>query len=207
MTQKSSLPPRHDRWADWAVIGVLALALLLGWAVMALAQGNRSVYTDAAAGLTVHYPQDWLLTAAEGTAFRAVDPHSGDFRTAYEVRVQPIGAAEATTGTLTMVLNNASLARAPKSTAYRLFDVVEGRPIDGQPSMEATYVYVQEGSNLFVQRMPVIVMGLDVAVAHLDPTGDQAGGQAYVFTLLAAQDAFDQALPAFRRFVESAEIQ
>jgi hypothetical protein len=199
MAQQPSVRTRRDRWADWAVIGVLAAALLLGWAVMALAQGQRNVYTDDAAGLTVSYPRDWLVRTDDTVLFRAVDPRSGDFKTAYEVRVQPIGAATATTATLTVVLNNASLARAQNATAYRLFDVVEGQEIGGQPSMEATYVYVQEGSNLFVQRMPVVVLGLDVAVAR--------GEQAYVFTLLAAQDAFDQAEPAFRRFVESAEIQ
>jgi hypothetical protein len=199
MAQDTSVRTRRDRWADWAVVGVLVLVLLLGWAVMALAEGQRDAYTNDTAGLSVRYPKDWLLKADETVAFRAVDSHSGDFKTTYEVRIQPVGASEATTPTLTVVLNNASLARAQKATGYRLFDVVEGKEIDGQPSMEATYVYVQEGSNLFVQRMPVVVLGLDVAVKR--------GDQAYVFTLLAAEDAFDQAEPAFRRFVGSAEIR
>jgi hypothetical protein len=199
MTQTSPVRGRRDRWADWAVIGLLALALLLGWAVMALAEGQRNVYTNAAAGLTVYYPRDWLLTSDETVAFRAVDAQAGEFKTTYEVSVHPLSAWETTTSTLAVVLNNASLARAQNATAYRLFDTVEGREIDGEPSMEATYVYVQEGSNLFVQRMPVVVMGLDVAVAR--------GNRAFVFTLLAAQDAFDRAEPAFRRFVASAEIQ
>jgi hypothetical protein len=60
-----------------------------------------------------------------------------------------------------------------------------------------TYVFVAESSDLFVQRMPVVVMGLDVAV----PVGDQA----FVYTLLASQDNFEGAENAFRRFVESAE--
>jgi hypothetical protein len=190
---------RRDRWADWAVIGVLALALLLGWAVMALAQGQRSTYTNAGAGLTLRYPKDWLLTTGEDVAFRAVDAQAADFKTTYEVRVQPIGAGQATTPNLAVVLNNASLARARQSTAYRLFDVIDGSDVGGGPSMEATYVYVQEGTDLFVQRMPVVVLGLDVAIAR--------GDRAYVFTLLAAQDSFDQAEPAFRRFIASAEVQ
>ncbi len=199
MAPKPSVRTRRDRWADWAVVGVLALALLLGWAVMALAEGQRDVLTNETVGLTVRYPKAWLLNADETVAFRAVDPHSGDFKTTYEVHVQPVVASEETTPTLTVVLNNASLARAQKATGYRLFDIVEGKEIDGQPSMEATYVYVQEGSDLFVQRMPVIVLGMDVAVKR--------GDQAYVFTLLAAEDAFDQAEADFRKFVASAEIQ
>jgi hypothetical protein len=199
MTQEPSIRTRRDRWADWAVVGLLVVALLLGWAVMALAEGQRNTYTNDTASLTVHYPQDWLLKPDEAVAFRAVDPNSGDFKTTYEIRVQPIGAMSATTSTLTVVLNNASLARAQNAAAYRLLEVAPGKELDGQPSVDATYVYVQEGSNLFVQRLPVVVLGLDVAVPH--------GDQAYVFTLLASQDAFDQAEPAFRKFVESAEIQ
>jgi hypothetical protein len=197
----SENPLRHhrDRWADWAVIGVLIVALLLGWAVMALAQGQSNTHTNAAAGLTVHYPKEWILSTGGDVAFRAVDAQAADFKTTYEVRVQPISASESATPTLAVVLNNASLARARGSTAYRLFDVVEGADLGGEPSMEATYVYVQEGSDLFVQRMPVVVLGLDVAVARSD--------QAYVFTLLAAQDRFDQAEAAFRHFVASADMQ
>jgi len=190
---------RSDRWADWAVIGLLVVALLLGSAVMVLAQGQRDEYTDAKTGLTVRYPQGWLLKPAESLAFRAVDPGAGGFKTTFEARVWPIDASGPTTPTLAVVLNNASLARAQQGTAYRLFDVVEGRPIDGQPAMEANYVYVVKSGDLFVQRMPVVVLGLDVAVAR--------GERAYVFSLLAAQETFAEAEKAFRRFVESAELK
>ncbi|MGD2206594.1 MAG: hypothetical protein PVH17_07435 [Anaerolineae bacterium] len=199
MAKQASVRTRRDRWADWAVVGVLIVALLLGWAVMALAEGQRDTYTNTDAGLTVRYPEDWLHKAGENLAFRVVDPTSGDFKTTYEVRVRPIEATGATTSTLTVVLNDVSLARATKVSAYRLFETVEGREIDDHASMEARYVYVSEGGDLFLERMPVVVLGLDIAVAR--------GDQAYVFTLLAAQDAFDKAEPAFRRFVKSAEIQ
>ena len=56
---------RTDRWADAAVIATLLAALLLGAAVMTLAQGQRRAFADAAAGLTVHYPQNWLLKPAD----------------------------------------------------------------------------------------------------------------------------------------------
>jgi hypothetical protein len=65
--------------------------------------------------------------------------------------------------------------------------------------MESTYVYVLESSDLFTQRMPVIVMGLDVALAR--------GDRAYVFSLLASKDDFEDAEAAFQRFVKAAEIR
>lgn len=199
MAKKVSVRTPRDRWADWAVIGVVVVALLLGWGVMAVAQGQRGVYADDRTGLTVRYPQGWLLKAGEDLIFQAVDPASGEFKTTYQVRLVPIDATAAVTPTLAAVLNNVSLARAQEGTAYRLFDIVEGQPIGGRPTMEATYVYVMESSNLFVQRLPVIVQGLDVAVAH--------GDRAYVFSLLASQKNWEKAESAFRRFVRSAEIR
>jgi hypothetical protein len=196
--QKAVRAPR-DRWADWAVVAVLVVALLLGWALMAVAQGQRDTFTDEGTGLVVHYPKDWLVKGGEKLAFEVVDPQSGDFKTTYQARVKPIDATAPTTPTLSSVLNQATLARAQEGTAYRLLDIVEGEEIDGQPTMEATYVYVVEGGDFFVQRMPVVVMGLDIALGR--------GDQAYIFSLLAAQDDYDNAVAAFRRFVESAEIQ
>ena len=64
--------------------------------------------------------------------------------------------------------------------------------------MEASYVYVSIEGDPFSQNLPVVVMGLDVALAM--------GDQAYVFSLAAAQDGYDEAERAFRRFVRSAEF-
>jgi hypothetical protein len=148
--------------------------------------------------LTVRYPQGWLLKPGEGLAFRALDPVAGDFKTTFEVRAGPIDATGPTTPTLAVVLGNAALDRAQQGTAFRLFEVAEGKPVGGQPSMEASYVYVVKGGDLFTQQMPAVVQGLDVAVAR--------GAQAYVFSLLASPDAFDDAEKLFREFVATAEL-
>jgi len=198
MTARNPSPGRHDRWADWVVVTVLAVALLLGWGIRSLAEGRRDTFTNADAGLSVRYPRNWLVKPGQDWAFQVVNPNSGTFKTTYEVRVWPIEASEAVTPTLAVVLNNASLSRARQVTAYRLFDLESGREVGGRPTMEATYVYVHESSDLFTQRIPVVVRGLDVAVA--------GGQRVYVFSLLAAADALDEAEQAFRRFVASAEV-
>jgi len=191
---------RRDRWSDWAVIALLVVALLLGWAVMAAARGQRATLADPAAGLTVEYPQDWLVQSSEDVAFRAVDPHSGAWPITYEVRLAPIDAGAPLTPALTMLLNNASLTRAQQSTAYQLLDLGPGAPmgIDGQPTMEATYVLVAQGDDPFVQQIPAVMLGLDVALAR--------DGQAAVFSLVAPEDSFEEAERSFRSFVRSAEI-
>jgi hypothetical protein len=65
--------------------------------------------------------------------------------------------------------------------------------------MEATYAYVIKGNDLFSQRLPVVVQGLDIAVAR--------DGTAVVFSLLASKDTFAAAEKDFRRFVASAQIR
>lgn len=208
--QTPPLASRRDRWVDWAVIGVLVVALLLGAAVMALAQGQRQTATIPDVQLTVEYPQGWLLrtgenTAAPDTVLQAVDPASGAFKTTFQVRVLPIlfdagaiAGTEPATATLALVLNNLSLQRAQQATAYRSLEVGDAPGMDGQPAMEARYVYVHQVSDLFAQQMPVVVQGLDVVTAR--------GDKAYVFTLLAADDAFAPAEKQFRRFVASAGL-
>lgn len=199
METKTLNRKRSDRWADWAVIGTLVIALLLGTAVMALAQNQTSEYVQAETGLTLHYPQGWLVRPAEGLAFQAVDPQSGLFKTTYQVRVSPIQAGEPVSPTLALVLNNLSLGRASSETAYRPFEITEGAVVDGQPTMEASYVYVAESGDLFKQTVPVVVHGLDIAVAR--------GDQAYSYSLLAEESAFKRAEQDFRRFVQRAAIQ
>jgi len=95
-------------------------------------------------------------------------------------------------------LNNTSLTRAQQSTAYHLLDLGPGDEIDGQPSMEATYVLVAQGDDPFVQQIPAVMLGLDVALAR--------DGQAAVFSLVAPEDSFEEAERSFRSFVRSAEI-
>ncbi len=194
-TKRPRRTPR-DRWADWAVIGTVALALLLGWGVKALAGSGYTTYTDAATGLTVRYPERWLLLQDENLLFQAIDPDSGEYKTTYQVALWPAAAGEPITATLSQVLNNASMARAQQNTAYRLFDLMEGDLLDGLPTMEATYVFVDESDDLFTQHMPVVVLGMDIAL--------ERDGQVYVFTLLAAEDNFAAAEKPFRRFVKTA---
>jgi len=186
---------------------VLVVALLLGTVVMILAEGQHETATNPEAGLTVRYPQGWLVkeVQSENLAFQAIDPASGVFKTTLLVHVVPIlsdaGSIAGTgpaTSTLTLVLNNLSLSRAQQTTAYRQLDMIEGTGVGGQPAMEASYVFVHEGNNLFVQQMPVVVQGLDIATAR--------GDKAYVFSLLAAGDAFAAAEKEFRQFVASAGL-
>jgi hypothetical protein len=193
MTKKVS--PR-DRWADWVVVGVVIVALLLGWALKVSAENKTLSYSNE--GVTVHYPYGWLLDDKSGYIVKVSDPNSGLFRTTYIVQTGAIDAGVSETAALISLLNNVSLSRAQTTTAYKLFQVEEVQ-VRGKPAVKATYVYVEEKPNPFRETVPVVVEGVDYAFAE--------GGKVYVFTLLAAEPDFAAAEQHFAAFLESAEIR
>lgn len=195
---KSEARTRRDRWADWFAVGVVAVAVLVGWGLMLWVGAQTETFADEGLGVTVQYPRDWLMKESDNLVLQVMDPDSGLFKTQYQVRAWPIDATASLTPTLTVVLNNASLSRAQKATAYRLFDIVQGKDIGDGPSMESSYAYVAESGDLFSERMPVVVQGKDVAIAR--------GEFAYVFTLLAPGEAFAGAEAQFLRFIEATEF-
>ena len=70
MTKKVS---PQDRWADWVVVGVVIVALLLGWALKVSAENKTLSYSSE--GVTVHYPYGWLLDNKSGYIVKVSDPN------------------------------------------------------------------------------------------------------------------------------------
>jgi hypothetical protein len=186
----------RDRWADLAVMATVAMALLLGWVVMRWIEGERQAYSSETGTLTVFHPRRWVVGSDDGFLFRAQDPESAGFGTTYQVRRLPAPVASAVTPTLASVLNDLSLGRAQNTIGYRLLDLRVGAQLRGQPTMESSYVYVDEAPDPLARRMPVVVEGMDVAQSY--------GGFVYVFSLQAAADGFQKAERPFRAFVETA---
>lgn len=187
-------PPR-DRWADWAVVGVVIVALLLGWALKVSAENRTLSYSNE--GITVYYPAGWLLDKKSNYAIEVSDPNSGLFKTTYIVQKELVDAGASEMAALTSLLNNISLSRAQTTTAYKLFEVEEVQ-VRGQSAVKASFVYVEEKPDPFRETMPVVVVGADYAFVE--------GGQVYVFTLLAAESDFAAAEGRFLAFLESAKL-
>jgi len=177
-------------------VGVVVAALLLGWVLKVSAENKTLSYNNE--GVTVHYPDGWLLDEKAGYIVKVSDPSSGLFRTTYIVQMEAIDASTAETTALTNLLNNVSLSRAQAVTAYKLFQVNQVQ-VRGKSAAKATYVYVEEKPNPFRETVPVVVEGVDYAFVE--------GGKAYIFTLLAAEPNFAAAEKQFMSFLNSAEIR
>ena len=122
MTAASSVRARRDRWADWLVVGVVILALLLGWVVKAWAEGGTESFTDPETGLTLTYPSGWLMSSTGDYVFKARDPQSGFFKITYQVMADRLDPTRPIS--LVDAVNATAVSRARKLTAFRLLDIV-----------------------------------------------------------------------------------
>ncbi len=209
MMVASTVRTRRDRWADWLVIGIVAVALLLGWAVKAWAVGGRESFTDSETGLILNYPAGWLISSAEDYVFRARDPNSGPFKTTYQVTADKLDPA--CPMSLMDAINATSVNRARKLTSFRLLDI---EPVDegGQALLAdidtadeepeapraiwSRYVYVEENPDPFRESLPAVVLGLDYTAVK--------GEYLCTFTLLSGEADFGAAEKDFKAFIRDA---
>ena len=195
MAMAKTLRTRRDRWADWFVIGVVVLALLLGWAVKAWAEGGTKSFTDPETGLTLDYPSGWLMGSAGDYVFKARDPHSGPFKITYQVTADKLDPAHPMS--LVDAVNMTSVSRARKLTAFRLLDIeTVGEEGQSPSAIWSSYVYVEEKPDPFRESLPAVVLGLDYTAVK--------GGYLYTFTLLASEADFDEAEKDFKAFLQDA---
>lgn len=209
MTTAQTFRTRRDRWADWLVIGIVVVALLLGWAVKAWAEGSAGSFTDPETGLTLRYPVGWLTGSAEDYVFKARDPHSGPFKITYQVTADKLDPARPMS--LLDAVNATTLGRARQLTAFRLLDIEsvdeEGQPLLADIDAEggeykapsaiwSRYVYIEEKPDPFAESLPAVVLGLDYTTVK--------GEYLYTFTLRASEADFDRAEKDFRAFIQDA---
>lgn len=195
MTVTKTVRTRRDRWADWLVVGLVAVALLLGWAVKAWAMGGTKSFADSETGLTLNYPTGWLMSSTENHVFKARDPNSGPFKTTYQVTADELDPTRPLS--LVDAVNTAYVSRARKLTAFRLLDVETiGEESRSPRAIWSYYVYVEEKPDPFRESLPAVVLGLDYTAVK--------GKYLYTFTLVASEADFDEAEEDFRAFIKDA---
>jgi hypothetical protein len=195
VTTAKNLRTRRDRWADWLVVGVVVIALLLGWTVKSWAEGSTESFTDAETGLSLSYPEGWLAGSGEDYLFQARDPQSGLFKTTYRVTADRLDPARPMS--LVDAVNMTSVSRARNLTAFRLLDIETVGEDEQLPSaIWSRYVYVEEKPDPFRESLPVVVLGLDYTAVK--------GEYLYTVTLWASEANFGQAEKDFKAFLQDA---
>lgn len=170
---------RRDRWADWAVLGLVGLGLILGLVLREAVLFRTLPFTLAEAGVSGRYPAGWVRETDDDPLLRVRDPLGGEFATVLELRLRPL-AAEAMP---TLILDALALERARQVTAYQTLGT-EQVEVAGQMATRRTFTYVYADRNPYVSRLPVVVQGADLAFRD--------GDRVIIATLLARAEEFDR---------------
>jgi hypothetical protein len=184
---------RRDRWAEWTVVALVTVALVLGWVLREVTLFRTVPFTLAEAGVSCRCPAGWVREINDDPLLRARDPRGGEFDTMLELRSRPL-AAEAEP---TVVLEALALERAGQVIAYRTLSTDQVL-VGGETAARRTFTYVHVDSSPYVDRLPVVVRGMDLALRD--------GGRVVVATFLAGEGDFDAHYRYFHTFVESLEF-
>lgn len=189
ITPKST---RRDRWADWAVLGLVAVALLGGLWLRNAVLYRTVDFALEEAGIKGRSPAGWVRQTGNDPLLRLRDPLSGSVGTVLELRSRPL-AAEAEP---VLVLDALMLQRASEVDAYKTL-TTDYVLVQGNTALQRTFAYAQVDQNPYVDRLPEIVRGVDVALSD--------GGRVIVVTYLAGAGAFDANYRYFRTFIDGLE--
>jgi len=186
----SKTTPRRDRWADWAVILVVVAALGLGLLLRENTLYNYGSFAVGDGDISGRVPANWLREYGDDPLLRARDPRSGAFNTTLVLRTRPLAAEMEPT----LALQSLALERADAVNAYQTLET-DQVAVGGRTAVQRTFTYVHADPNPYLDRLPVVVKGVDLAL--------QDGGRVILVTYLASVDTFDRDYRYFRDFVES----
>jgi hypothetical protein len=193
LTQETQTLRRRDRWADWAVIALVTVALILGWALREATLFRTMPFTLDEAEITGQCPANWVRETGDDPLLQARDPLGGEFDPVLALRSRPLAAeVEAV-----MALDALALERAQRTAAYQSLDTVQVL-VDGKVATKRTFAYVHTDTNPYVDRLPVVVRGSDLALRD--------GGRVIIVTLLSDADDFEAYQRHFQTFAKSLEF-
>lgn len=195
---EQSAPPAsspRQRWSNIFTIVFAGLALVVALQIKSVTETASVVYSDPVVGITVHYPQSWLLDTSGDAVLKVSDESADGFKTSIEVRVLPLGVGLAERN----LVDNLILSR---SQSLASFDVLERESMtlgeDERPATSMVFTYVSSESNPFLESLPLVVEGMDVITTQ--------GGQALIVTFLSDAATYDDNLPVFQRFLDEIDF-
>lgn len=180
---------RGDRWADWAVVTLVVLALAAGLALRGFVLSRTEPFTLPEAAITGRHPANWVQETGEDPLLRVRDPLGGSFDTVLELRRRPLSDE-----TPNAVLEALALERAEKVVAYESLET-DRVAVAGESALRRTFTYVHVNRNPYINTVPTVVRGIDVAL--------QDGDRLIVVTLLAEAENLDAQERRLVAFVES----
>ncbi|MBL8148225.1 MAG: hypothetical protein JNL34_17750 [Anaerolineae bacterium] len=188
-------PNPRQRWGNIFTIAFSLLALALALQVKSATESATVIYSDPVAGITVQYPQGWLLDTSGEAVLKVSNESAEGYKTSIEVRVLPLSVGL----TERNLVDNLILNR---SQTLASFDVLERESLtlgeDERPATSMVFTFVASEVNPFLQSLPLVVEGMDVITAQ--------GGQALIVTFLSDAATYDDNFETFQRFLNEIDF-
>ena len=216
-TAKPQARPRGEGLTEWLVIGLVILALIVGWVLKASIQGQTATF--ASETLSVRYPVDWLLGKDEDTLFTVTDPDSlSTFKTIFSTRVEPleevkeeeyvfkvegVDASVKPLGEVTGLNAAANRLVMRRNKNLKEYNVLSAREttLMGWEALAIEYAYVDSprAGWATAPSLPVVVQAVDTVIVQ--------GDQVYVFTYAADANIFAQEKDTLASILESVRLK
>lgn len=179
MTTTTAKPRlRTDRFADWAVVGLVVVALIAGWLVKSSAENNlQSLSGDVG---SFSYPKGWLVDKSNGLSVQdARSVSASGVPTTFSLTTEALDGDPS--------LNAISTGRTIKlSQDLDGFSMLgtKSDSVNGEAAVTLSYAYVivPEAGTAGSARLPVVVQATDTLVKH--------NGQLYVLHFNSDSNSF-----------------
>lgn len=192
ITDTDSLTFRQ-RWSHYLVLifGVVGFIIAINLRDSFLYATTR--YVNAQAGISVEYPQNWLLDEAGNYIFRIRDVSHAGFNTTIQVAARPVSSSTTTRN----VLDALTLERS-QTLGYTVLSEEPYTLPDESTGIVMSYTFVVSDPNPFLQGIPIVVEGQDILTIKR--------GQAIIISFLSDATIFDENLSILNRFMSSLEF-
>lgn len=180
------IAPRYDS----VLVGVLVLALAVGWGLSYSLNQRLVSYTDSQLPVSLSYPADWGVER-EGGGLLLVNLEAGQaFRPTFQLASQRVRP-----GTdLDSEVRHRTRRQEEQLDFFQAQPAQAGPMVGGQPTQEVAYRYVTQTSS-----GPVVIEGVDTMLLYND--------RLYVLRFTAEPDIFDEGLPQFERILSTVRFQ
>lgn len=181
---------------ELAVVVMVGVALMLGWAMKAWVRGQTVSFTSDDGALSLVYPADWLEQIDKHALLSVSDVRGGGgFKPTFSVSTREMNPDfPLTAHDLVVTL---SVRRAEELTAYRILSRDLGI-VDGIPASKVSYAYVTEHTGVLEQGLPVVVQAVDWVLIH--------DKKAYVLTFAASAESFAEEEGTFNAILASVDF-
>jgi len=158
MTTLTVTHPRRDRYADWAVIGLVVIALLIGWAIKSGAEGAiQSLTSDVG---SFNAPIGWRSDKSAGLAAMDTRTTSG-VPTTFSITTEPLDGDPS----LNALSTRRTIKLAQDLDGFSMLgtqsDTING---EAATTMSYAYVVVPEAGTAGSARVPVVVEATDTLI-------------------------------------------